>query len=191
MPLLSDITDDAFLAGWSSSLTTLPDRFSNSLSTEDLLSLRYVEQSLNLALSSLQIRLGPYLEKAPVKAISELSSFTGKLQKSLCFKIHRSSAAEVFSLPPTTVILLVCAPVEAARLVAGWLKPNDFRLAEYLRLGCLLDIAVACFDSCECNSVIDNQGYHLLTCKHGGGPVWAHNNIVSGWADCVGDAGHS
>ena len=135
MPLLSDITDDAFLAGWSSSLTTLPDRFSNSLSTEDLLSLRYVEQSLNLALSSLQIRLGPNLEKAPVKAISELSLFTGKLQKSLCFEIHRSSAAEVFSLRPTTVILHVCAPVEAARLVAGWLKPNDFRLAAYLRLG--------------------------------------------------------
>ena len=61
------------------------------------------------------------------------------------------------------------------------LKPCDFRLAASSRLGDPLPFA-AC-------SAIDRSGYHLLTCKTGAGPVWAHNCVVSGWADCVRDAG--
>ncbi|XP_065835800.1 uncharacterized protein [Oscarella lobularis] len=68
------------------------------------------------------------------------------------------------------------------------LKPCDFRLAASLRLGDPLPFAAG-VSTCECNANIDRRGYHLLTCKFGGGPVWAHNCVVSGWADCVGDAG--
>ena len=32
---------------------------------------------------------------------------------------------------------------------------------------------------------INREGYHLLTCKFGGGPVWSHNCMVSVWADCL------
>ncbi|XP_065842630.1 uncharacterized protein [Oscarella lobularis] len=141
----------------------------------------------------------PWPKLRKVKTMSDLSSFTGKLQKTLCSEIYRSSASEVFFASADNrdvARLRSCRGSQAGRWVeavptskALALKPNAFRLAAYLRLGCPLDFALACFDSCECNSVIDNQGYHLLTCKHGGGPVWAHNNIVSGWADCVRDAG--
>ena len=31
----------------------------------------------------------------------------------------------------------------------------------------------------------------MLTCKFGGGPVWAHNRFVTGWSDCIRDEGLS
>ena len=68
------------------------------------------------------------------------------------------------------------------------LKHCDFRLAASLRLGDPLPFAAG-VSTCECNANIDRRGYHLLTCKFGGGPVWALNCVVSGWAECVRDAG--
>ena len=38
---------------------------------------------------------------------------------------------------------------------------------------------------CDCGASLDEYGYHLLTCKYGGGPVWQHNIIVSTWAKCL------
>ena len=32
---------------------------------------------------------------------------------------------------------------------------------------------------------MDGTGYHLLTCKFGGGPVWQHDSVVSGWCSCL------
>ena len=32
---------------------------------------------------------------------------------------------------------------------------------------------------CDCGEELDSDGYHLITCKTGGGPVISHNNIVS------------
>ena len=40
---------------------------------------------------------------------------------------------------------------------------------------------------CDCGRDIDPQGYHLLVCKYGGGPVWAHNSILHGWSECMSD----
>ena len=33
------------------------------------------------------------------------------------------------------------------------------------------------------------EGYHLMTCKYtyGGGPVCAHNTMMSGWSECLSD----
>ncbi|XP_062522886.1 uncharacterized protein LOC134197557 [Corticium candelabrum] len=28
-------------------------------------------------------------------------------------------------------------------------------------------------------------GYHLITCKYGGVPVWTHNTIVQTWSECL------
>ena len=37
-----------------------------------------------------------------------------------------------------------------------------------------------------CLSVkLDTFGYHLLTCKFGGGPVWQHNSLVATWSKCL------
>eukprot|EP00118_Oscarella_pearsei_P022296 m.255021 g.255021 ORF g.255021 m.255021 type:complete len:257 (+) comp40390_c0_seq2:157-927(+) len=68
------------------------------------------------------------------------------------------------------------------------MDPCVFRLAASVRLGCPLAFT-ACFPQCECGKPIDILGYHALTCKHGGGPVFAHNKIVSGWMSCIRDAG--
>ena len=49
------------------------------------------------------------------------------------------------------------------------LKHGDFCLASRLRLGCDMPLASA-FDKCNCGQPNDREGYHLLICKHGGGP---------------------
>ena len=38
--------------------------------------------------------------------------------------------------------------------------------------------------TCDCGQQIDGDGFHLLTCKWGGGPVWEHDTIVPCWSDC-------
>ncbi|XP_062518184.1 uncharacterized protein LOC134193365 [Corticium candelabrum] len=40
-------------------------------------------------------------------------------------------------------------------------------------------------DKCDCGTHLDSFGYNLMTCKHGGGPVWAHDSIVSSWSECL------
>ena len=42
-----------------------------------------------------------------------------------------------------------------------------------------------CINKCECGVELDGTGYHLLTCKLGGGPVWQQDSIVSGWCSCL------
>ena len=44
-------------------------------------------------------------------------------------------------------------------------------------------------NECDCGKELDKNGYHLLTCKYGGGPVWFHNCIVDayGWTECLSD----
>ena len=64
------------------------------------------------------------------------------------------------------------------------LQPNEYRIASFLRLG--LPLPFTDFISeCECRQQLDGSGYHLLTCKLGGGPVWQHDPIVSGWSDLL------
>ena len=51
----------------------------------------------------------------------------------------------------------------------------EYCLARLLRLG-LQSPAVSWIKKCECGAVLDDKGYHLLTCKKGGGPVWSHDS---------------
>ena len=63
------------------------------------------------------------------------------------------------------------------------LNSCDFRLVFFLRLG--LPIAFSSWTTtCNCGALIDDSGYHLLTCKTGGGPVWSHESISAVWSDC-------
>ena len=63
------------------------------------------------------------------------------------------------------------------------LSSCEFRLASFLRLG--LPISLSNWTTtCNCGADIDDSGYHLLTCKTGGGPVWSHESISSIWSDC-------
>ncbi|XP_062520364.1 uncharacterized protein LOC134195363 [Corticium candelabrum] len=59
----------------------------------------------------------------------------------------------------------------------------EFRLASFLHLG--LPIAFSRWTmTCNCGALIDDNGYHLLTCKTCGGPIWSHKSISSVWSDC-------
>ena len=63
------------------------------------------------------------------------------------------------------------------------LNSCKFCLASFLRFG--LPIAFSSWTTtCNCGALIDDSGYHLLTCKTGGGPVWSHESISSVWSDC-------
>ena len=66
------------------------------------------------------------------------------------------------------------------------LKANEFSIASYLRLGLSLPFTEWA-NVCDCGRVIVPQGYHLLVCKYGGGPVWAHNSVLHGWSECMSD----
>ena len=39
--------------------------------------------------------------------------------------------------------------------------------------------------TCDCGHDLDEQGFHLLTCKSGSGPVWTHNSVLKGWRECL------
>ena len=43
----------------------------------------------------------------------------------------------------------------------------------------------SCINKCECGVELDGTGYHLFTCKFGGGRVWQHDSVVSGWCSCL------
>ena len=66
------------------------------------------------------------------------------------------------------------------------IRSNKFSLASHLRLGLALPFTNF-FNECDCGKELDKNGYHLLTCKYGGGPVWSHNCIVDGWTECLSD----
>ena len=90
-----------------------------------------------------------------------------------CFRSLQRKGAEAWldSIPTSTKFALNAA---------------NFCLATRLRLGCDMPLATA-LDSCECSQSLDSKGYHLLTCKHGGGPIWTHGSIVNVWANCLSD----
>ena len=66
------------------------------------------------------------------------------------------------------------------------LKPCNYCVATRLRLGCPMPLSSQTGNpKCDCSKPIDQEGYHLLTCKTGGGPVWTHNTIASVWSECL------
>ena len=64
------------------------------------------------------------------------------------------------------------------------LKPSDFCLAMRMRLGLEMPLG-SVVPICECGKDIDKDGYHLLICKTGGGPIWTHETLTSVWSDCL------
>ena len=59
-----------------------------------------------------------------------------------------------------------------------------YRLACKLRLG-LPVCSSEWLRSCKRGAVLDDTGYHLLSCKFGRGPIWCHESIAEVWADCL------
>ncbi|XP_062518254.1 uncharacterized protein LOC134193438 [Corticium candelabrum] len=64
------------------------------------------------------------------------------------------------------------------------LKPGKFYLTACLHLALHLPFQ-GIQDKCDYGTHLNSFGYHLLTCKHRGGPIWAHDLIVSSWSECL------
>ena len=56
-------------------------------------------------------------------------------------------------------------------------------MAASLRLDIPAPFVVNWNIQCECGKLADE--YHLLTCKHEGGFVWQHDEIVNAWSTCL------
>ena len=113
----------------------------------------------------------------PVKLQNRLSSDIAKRNAATC-TMQASSvkhAARIRSCQGRGAGSRLQAIPSAPKFV---LKSSEFRVAAFLRLG----IPFPYFQivtKCDCGTSLDEHGYHLLTWKFGGGPVWQHNTIVS------------
>ena len=185
MTPLASISAFAFLLSWVHSMLILPQRFPDISSiVYDLISQHGTEESISHAL---------HLVTPPNYSLSNLG-FETKLQRKLTDNFVKSEVSERINLAPN--------PKEAARLrsiqgrgAGAWidaipnsqkfaLKPREFQLATFVRLGLPVDSS-KWISKCDCGKPLDLEGYHLLTCKCGGGPMWTHNSIVNVWSECL------
>ena len=117
-------------------------------------------------------------------------------------KIQHQISAEMSKLKSQMIIDDTSSDRDAARLLSlqgtgagAWIEavptsskfamnPTEFRLAAFLRLGIPMPFS-SCLVKCDCNATLDNEGYHLMTCKLGGGPVFTHERLKSEWSECL------
>ena len=62
------------------------------------------------------------------------------------------------------------------------LSSKEFNLATMIRLGCKIPQSTG---RCNYGRDLDQEGYHLVTCKSGGGSIQTHNAIVHVWSKCL------
>ena len=181
-------------------MNAIPDRYPDEWTTDDILSLPSINSQLGAALSTFHAHLGSTSAESALETLSDLASTKPKFQKLLSSEIQLASLSSILSSAADNrdlSRLRSCRGKHAGRWLEAVptsrmlaLKPYGFRLAASARLGCPLAFT-ACVSLCECGSTMDPHGYHMLTCKFGGGPVWAHNRFVTGWSDCIRDVGLS
>ena len=184
MPSLSSTSAFAFVSSWAHSLSQLPQRFPDTSLVVD----RLISNKEDNAIShSLHQAIHPNYH---------LSSLTAeiKLQRNLTDSLLRSEVSK-------RIDAATC-PKEVSRLrsiqgrgAEAWLdaipnsqrfalKPKEFQLPTFLRLGLPVDSS-KWITRCDYRRDLDSEGYHLMTCKTGGGPVWTHNTIVGVWSKCL------
>ena len=186
----------AFLASWAHSLKELPLRFPP---LKDRLE-RFIEGSnTGQLIRTLVAKLPPKSgadDDEQFHTLEQMTEYPRKLQHRLTVDASHKRSEEV--------IKSMNSERHVARIrslhgkgAGAWLeviptsdknalKPNEFRVASCMRLGAGLPFS-RLLKTCDCGTELDREGYHLLTCKYGGGPVWTHNSIVSAWSDCLSD----
>ena len=163
----------------------LPDRF---LSMADLVD--YLRNSESLSGSIVSTVLSAFHILLPLsksdtndtdyQSLENMISYPKKLQHCFSTKIASNNAIDLIAQAPSDR--------DAARLrslqgrgAGAWLdvistsgkhalQANEFSIASNLRLGLALPFT-NWVKVCDCGRDLDQQGYHLLTCKYGGGPV--------------------
>lgn len=133
-----------------------------------------------------------------LRSVESLADHSFKLQHrissamSLCKK---DSLLKSFSLNKDTARLLSLQGIGAGSWLDAIptsdkfaLKTDEFLLAACMRLGVPLPFTVMSVN-CDCGAPLDKDGFHLLVCKLGGGPLWEHNALVSCWSQCLSELG--
>ena len=181
---LSTTSRPAFVASWIHSVVELPLRFPGLIPIIDNL----IQRPSGL--------IGKSLSKSlpPDKVLSDFLARPKKLQHRLSHELYTFQACELIEHSPTardTSRLLSLqgkgagAWLNASPTSQGFaLRPCDFRLASLVRLGLPIRLS-DWIGACNCGAPLDESGYHLLTCKTGGGPVWSHESIAGVWSDCL------
>ena len=179
----------AFASGWAHSFHVLLDRFPT---LQPLVTSVINETTSSIAQEN---SISHHLQQSlcPGQALSDLLCNTKGLQHNLTEKQTKLKVQDMIERSATK---------DAARLRSlqgrgsgAWLdvipssrklaiSPGLFRLAALLRLGMRLPLPLSA-TLCDCGTALDPEGYHLITCKTGGGPVWSHNSIVSAWSECL------
>ena len=184
---LQEISNLIFVSSWAHSVHELPKCFVA------------LEPHIDVLLSSKspENSSGHILHECldPDQSMNDLLSTTKHLQHHLIDKVTKAQV---------NILLDKESGKDSARLrslqgqgAGSWLNaipstqnlailPGNFRLAAFMRLGMAMPLPLLADEyECECGKTIDREGYHLLTCKIGGGPVWSHICMVSVWADCL------
>ena len=189
MTSVNAIASSAFLGGWMHTLSNLPTRF--SYLTNDVSLLLLTDNNAKISAGIHQAVKSTGCDNC--QHLSEFVKQLKKLQQKLSSQLHEANANSCLE----TAILQSDRPATKFRSVRGKgagsrleaipneeilaLKPNEFRLAASLRLTYLHPF-VNWNIQCECGKLADE--YHL-TCKHGGGSVWKHDEIVNAWSTCL------
>ena len=170
----------AVVSSWVLSLQKLPDRFVGlQPQIDQVLSLEGQKDSISHTLrKSLDTN----------QSLAEYLSNTKKLQYRLVDKAMKAQVDKMLECSLSS---------DAARLrslqgkgAGAWLNslpsskklelsPGNFILAASLRLGLAMPLPHWA-DNCECRKKLDPEGYHLLTCKVGGGPTttWSQHGLI-------------
>ena len=188
---VADISSSAFVASWAFFLSAFPDRFpllhpkigdllEDEASNDSLLRF-HLHTAVDQLKSITKEGQEPYtlrsLQEHPRKLQHRLSARIGEILAEKC--LHESfndeDAARLRSLTGTGWLEAIPS---SSRLA---LQSQEFRLAAYLRLG--LPLLFPRLDVCDCGKRLDDKGFHFITCKFGGGPVWSYDRIVDGWCE--------
>ena len=179
----------AFVSSWARSLAHFPQSFGDLTDLVKNISraVQHPGHIGSIASHLLQVLPGN-------KSLVELINNSKKLQKKLKSEqteqivssilsnsLSQRSAARFRSLQELGAGAWLDSIPSSAKLA---LKPSDFRLATRMRLGLEMPLG-SVVPVCECGKDIDKDGYHLLTCKTGGGPIWTHETLSSVWSDCL------
>ena len=189
LSLVQTVAQSAFLASWAHTLKELPIRFPGMKPVVGKVVMSsppagYLCQTLNSVLpqnhflsdmltdtKKLQHKLSA--ESAKAEAIHLIENATSLRDGARFRSLQGKGAGSWLSAIPTSGKLA--------------LKPCEFRLTAYLRLGLSLPLCDN-IQACDCGKVAsDSSGYHQMVCKTGGGPVWTHDSITSVWSECLND----
>ena len=189
MTAIQSICHIAFVSSWARSLVQLPLSFVGLRHVvENLVSLEEATCPIGSISSELQQAM------PEEKCLDDLLRNTNKLQHKLSLE-HTNQIVSTMKDNPQSLrdgarfrslqgigagAWLDAIPVSSKFA----LKPGNFCLATRMRLGCAMPLQ-SVTKSCECGKNIDGDGYHLTTCKTGGGPVWTHETISNVWSDCL------